>query len=144
MHRYYGDIIQRIDIDPLWWDDNAVPRFCPFSPREIADIYADECALLLIACQSCGTRFRAAISSSPLARLVTPTGRLYAEPPSLGDHIENGNIGYGDPPNAQCCMAGPTMTSDTLQVLEFWRKPHVPPYDWVRLREYEVYVGESR
>jgi hypothetical protein len=42
--------------------------------------------------------------------------------PSLADRIPLGRVEYGDPPNVGCCPVGPTMSSDSLRVLEFWRR----------------------
>jgi hypothetical protein len=53
MHNYYKDIISKIPEEPQWFDEEAVPRYCPFTPDKLANIYADECALVLIQCQGC-------------------------------------------------------------------------------------------
>lgn len=60
----YSDIIERAG-EPDWYDDNGAPRYGPFHPRRVS-VYSAEVALLLVACQSCGWRFKgAAVSPSP-------------------------------------------------------------------------------
>ncbi len=143
MNESYDDIRSRIAEPPQWWDEHAVPRYVPFAPRWLADIYADECALVLIACQNCGHEFPVAMSSSmgSAVRAVMlrkedvtlETMRRY----SVAASIETGAIHYGDPPNIECCPAGPTMNCDDLRVLQFWRRERGAVNDWVRVAELE-------
>lgn len=125
MHRYYEDILSLTDKPPLWWDENAVPRYCPFEPTKIAGFYAHQAALVLIACQSCGTEFKVVISMDSIEALQTGSWLAESVP----------NIWYGDPPNTRCCPSGPTMRSDTKKILEFWQ--HVDS-SWVRVHELEL------
>lgn len=113
MNHDYRDIRNRIPEETRWWDEYAVPRYCEFSPDAVADIYADEAALVGIACQGCGCLFDVAFSKSAL----TDGG-------SLAEAINNHTIHYGDPPNIGCCGAGPTMNSEPLRVLEYWHRHH--------------------
>lgn len=39
MFARYDDILNRITDPPLWWDEHAVPRFVPFEPKYMANIY---------------------------------------------------------------------------------------------------------
>lgn len=57
----------RCEARPLWWDENGTPRFQPHHPDLCADIYADEVALLKIACQRCGREFLVQMSQGPHA-----------------------------------------------------------------------------
>lgn len=119
MKNHYQDILSRIPEAPVWWDENAVPRWCAFEPIKIADVYADECALLLIACQDCGRPFKVAASSNMMSTY------------QISNAIKEGFMNWGDPPNIGCCPAGPTMNSQTLAVLEYWsRKNH--EHEWAR------------
>lgn len=43
-------------------------------------------------------------------------------PPSLATQVRSGAIHYGDPPNTECCAAGPTMNCWDLRVIEFWAR----------------------
>lgn len=115
MHHHYADIRKRIPTPPLWWDENAVPRYDPFDPNEGADIYAQEIILLKIRCQSCGRPFEVAMSWSAMDEHVRRV-------PSLEHRINERTIRYGDPPNVECCPAGPTMNSEPDRVLQFWRR----------------------
>lgn len=134
MNKYYADIIEKIADPILWWDENAVPRFCEFQPSEVANIYADEIALLLIACQYCGTEFKVAISRSTFDRHVNHR-------PFLANDIKNHRIAYGDPPNANCCAPGPTMNADELKVLEYWQRDN--NFEWSRIDEYEIVLDQE-
>ena len=115
MHHHFGDIRERIDGKPKWWDENGVPRYCKFSPDETANIYRNECALCVIACQNCGHAFQVAFSEDS-------TG-LEFERPSLSELIDDRKLHYGDPPNADCCAAGASMNSVMMRVIEYWKTP---------------------
>jgi hypothetical protein len=122
MHAYYGDILSRIPGAPLWFDEHAVPRYDPFTPASVANIYAEEAVLMRIECQGCGTPFDVAMThASPGSFSKAPTPR-YAHL-LLSDLIEHRVIHFGDPPNAQCCDVGPTMNSVPQKILEYWVKP---------------------
>jgi hypothetical protein len=121
MHTSYLDIIDELGT-PTWWDEHAVPRYCEFTTDRIADVYATECALVEIACQSCGHKYQVAMSS----------GRMTSH--SLSMRINQRWLHYGDPPN-YCCLIGATENSIPLRVLEFWRDD--PLLRWTRDREYE-------
>ena len=122
MNHRYADILDRIPEEPLWWDENAVPRYCQFGPRENANIYADEIVLLLIQCQECAKEYRVCLSQTRYD-LYNPydPDKPY---PSLTRLVQDGQIHYGDPPNDcdEGCCAGATMNSVAVRVLEFWRK----------------------
>lgn len=167
MNASYRDILEALGpaVTPSWYDEHGVPRFAVHHPKLSPDIYADEIALLLISCQSCGTEFRVQMTSSSFTRLRAQMFRgcfgevakmliealdlleaagtaarvkemrarlneLRSMPvTSLRDSILAGTIHYGDPPNAGCCPAGPTMNCWDLRVLEFW---HQHDHEWRR------------
>lgn len=137
MHESYDDIRSLIPVEPVWFDEHAVPRYCVFTPRSIANIYADEACLLEITCQGCGISFNVALSQDRI-------GREYVSNPRRGSRgmlkheIVGKEIHYGDPPNVGCCGAGPTMNSEPRRVLEYWRKDS--RREWVRDSEFEVDV----
>ena len=132
MHNSYADIRDRIAEAPRWWDEFGVPRYVEFAPSEVADIYATEAALLLIRCQNCRTPFRVANSWAWNLQ----------ETPRLSDTSVDGlpNVGWGDPPNAGCCPAGPTMSSDPVKVLQFWKREQL---EWMRCPELEVRLDDE-
>jgi hypothetical protein len=145
MHQNYYDIRDRIVEKPTWFDEHSVPRYLDFSPDRVANIYADRVALVLISCQQCGHKFKVAFSESDTQRWKEnhskgPKGHLYTQIEYLKINIETRALSYKDPPNIACCPAGPTMTSLSLEVLEFWERNLVPgkSYVWVRNHEYEV------
>lgn len=113
MHNCYSDIYTLADVDgqePQWWDENGVPRFAPFDRRLCPNVYADWIALLRIRCEACGQEF-----------LVEMSGDATFGPPP-----EPHTLYYGDPPwhydrSVQPC-AGNTMSSDTLEVVQFWTR----------------------
>lgn len=129
MNLNYRDILSRIAEPPQWFDESAVPRFVAFSPSEVADIYADEVVLAEIACQSCARAFHVAFSSSPQSRMRAKDVRR------LSEEIKDHNLHYGDPPNVDCCAAGPTMNSEPKRVLEYWMREN---FEWVRKPVFEV------
>jgi DNA-directed RNA polymerase subunit RPC12/RpoP len=113
MHQYYADILDKLG-EPPWWDECAVPRYCEMTVDNIANIYALEVAFMEIACQNCGHKFIVAMSSDIFDQA---NGRC-----SLSARIMDGTLHYGDPPNVDCCAAGPTENCDDLRVIEFWHK----------------------
>ena len=128
MNHHYGDIRRLSSTPPIWFDENAVPRFCEFSPDEGADIYAKEIVLLRVDCQDCGHQFRVAMSWNETSQIL----RGFAP---LSKNIKS--LHYGDPPNIECCPSGPTMNSEPRRTIEFWRREHG---DWARVPELEGVV----
>jgi len=127
MHHSYDDIRSRIPMEPLWWDENAVPRYVDFHPHHLANIYATEALLLRIACQGCGRIFLVALSDD---------GGLREERAiTLAGLVRGNEVHFGDPPNIDCCPSGPTMNSVPRDVIEFWSR--VPGREWQRCSELE-------
>lgn len=123
MHTAYSDILERIADQPIWWDENAVPRFVPFEPHRMANIYAVEAALVRVRCQGCSREFDVAVSQ-PSQNYRLP-GEVFEGPPVLIRHqIRSRLLHYGDPPNVGCCAAGASMNSVPQRVLEYWVKPY--------------------
>ena len=128
MHNAYRDITSRIAVEPSWFDEIGVPRYGTFSPKSLPNIYADECALVEIACQDCHRRYHVVFSSSKMERVMSAM-RLQQDVADIAnrpiaDAIRAGAVGYGDPPNyghAAGC-AGPTMSSDAVRVIEYWSR----------------------
>lgn len=121
MHNPYADIRSRISEPPAWFDENGVPRYGPFEVSCLADIYADEAALVLIRCQGCQTPFNVAFSRHTATEDYRAKVAGVA-PRSLADRIIDGSLHYGDPPNIGCCPAGPTMNSVPVHVGQYWRR----------------------
>lgn len=122
MKQNYVDIYSRIPESPKWYDENGVPRYSGFCPEDVADIYACEAALFLIECQGCGRQFTVAISEDRFL-----SGKI-------ADSIQDSCLTYGDPPNVGCCRVGASMTTETLRVLEYWKRLKV----WIRDESLEV------
>jgi hypothetical protein len=117
MFNDYSDITEKISERPQWWDEKGVPRYACFGPDRVADIYAEEAALLEISCGGCGTYYQVAFSTAefePSLRGGVP----------LADSIRKGEINYWDPPNYGCCRTGPSMSCQNLRVLEYWTRRH--------------------
>lgn len=136
----YKDIIDKAG-EPLWWDEYGVPRYCTFHPDECG-VYIDTATLLIIECQSCQTRFRAATvwnSTSQLMerlRLDNMTGShsWQGEPIATGPYLGLAPH-YGDPPRHNCSGGGETMSSNTIAVAELWNQDE--KWEWVRLQDIE-------
>ena len=131
--------------EPTWFDEEGVPRWCDFEPDLVNDIYADEVALIKIACQSCGRRFQVAMSWSRMTKAAIAGERLSVRTPQLY---------YGDPPCyswyreiwdpidafklRQC--SGSTMTSENLRIMEFWKREEC---EWIRVSEFQVALEDG-
>jgi len=115
MHPRYDDITSRIAEKPSWWQEGGVPRYGTFHPGRSASIYAREVALVEIACQACDARFKVVFDAGQIEQY---------QGEGLADRIRAGTLHYGDPPNAGCCPAGPTMNSEPVAVLEYWSRCH--------------------
>jgi hypothetical protein len=134
MHHPYNDITSRIPEKPKWYDEFAVPRYCEFSPNEVADIYANEVALVHIKCQACRADFFVAFSISMIQRIRGAQ--------TLVEQIRDGSLHYGDPPNSGCCGSGATMNCHDERVLQYWHKGERSPFDWQRDPSLEISLDE--
>ncbi|MEM6480687.1 MAG: hypothetical protein AAF681_02500 [Pseudomonadota bacterium] len=124
MHTHYFDILVRIDEDPIWFDENAVPRYVRFQPNLMANIYAREAVLARISCQRCGHPFDVAFSRSMgLSSVFLPQPR-HGPVGLLRHDIMTRRLHYGDPPHIRCCDSVPSMNSVRRRVLEYWVKPY--------------------
>lgn len=120
MKHSYHDILTRIDEAPCWFDEHGVPRFEAFSPDMMSDAYTWEAVLFEIRCQCCGKPFRVAKGNR--------AGGVARS--SLKAAIDGRTLHYGDPPSTGCCVAGETMNSVPVKVLELWRRS--PLSGWER------------
>lgn len=91
MNHHYSDIRSRIAEPPTWFDENAVPRYCPFSPDETANIYAKEVVLLRVSCQNCEREFDVC--------MTWDSGDKISGFSPLSESIPKRILHYGDPPN---------------------------------------------
>ncbi len=123
MKNCYSDILVRIPEAPLWWDENGVPRYDAFGPDAVADIYCCEAALVEIRCQNCGHPFEVAFS--------------WYHHSGQSALSSNPHLFYGDPPNMGCCEAGASMSSESVRVLQFWRKNR-KTRNWERVPRLEI------
>ena len=139
MHNYYKDIVSRIDEPPQWFDENAVPRYGSFHPGKVANIYTNEAALVEIACQSCGTRFKVAFVNGMSDDVADAIARRPHR--RIAEKIRDRTIHYGDPPNMLCCEFGASENSRKLQVLEYWSRS--PSSDWARDRALEINLADA-
>ena len=131
MNAYYEDIRKRIPQEPLWHDDNGVPRYDPFHPDLCPNIYAKVVVLFRIACQACETKFDVEAHSSWFSPIRCPKDLTYGDAPKH-DH-----------PDGRGRCSGETMTSDIIAVLEVWRKGG--DHEWERVPEQEgVYTCEGQ
>jgi len=130
MKHSYPDLVSRLG-QPLWWDEHGTPRYQPFHPKLCPNIYANQCCLMEVSCQECGQVFKVQLSSGPFHQCP------------LSEIIPDHRIHYGDPPAAghdPKCVAGSTMNSDPIRVLEFWTRNK---FDWKRQRKFERKVNRE-
>lgn len=127
----YKDITSRIAEKPKWYDSNGVPRYDPFRPNDVPNIYAKEAVLYRIDCQACGQQFKVALHWHPLDDILLAN----IETHPLSWWAAKGHLSFGDPPHHGGC-AGETMMSESRRILEFWKRDG----DWVRVPELESIV----
>ena len=109
MNREYRDLLALTPHKPSFFQEGGVPRWGAFTPGESNGVYASEVAIVEIACQGCDTRFHVLMESK-------------RHEASLAQAIMEKSLHYGDPPNVGCCPAGPTMNSEPVSVVEYWRR----------------------
>jgi hypothetical protein len=131
----YADLLVRIEQPPRWWDENGCPRWSEWDPGWGADPYAEQKALLEIACQACGQRFSVLVSLNSHS-LLTILRRREGEASALGERVRRGSVHYGDPPQHGC--VGDTMTSESVRVVQFWERDRGVTYGWKRVPELEI------
>lgn len=154
MHHDYSDITNLTDASPRWYDENGVPRYCAFHPSHLANIYAGEAALVLIECQGCRTEFQVAVSElNQEAKLWDASRQVRVA--FLSDLILEQTLRYGDPPNTRCCAGGPSMSSISVNAIEYWIKPYirlergkhikdVSLMNWVRQEGFELPISKGK
>lgn len=125
MKSNYHDIIEKAG-EPLWYDDHGVPRYVKFHPDECG-VYIDAVALVKVRCQACDREFLVAdeIDETDIQMAGVPGWSLKPPKPASG---QIGSFHYGDPPihesdgKGKHCIAGNTMNTYPVEVVEFWQK----------------------
>jgi hypothetical protein len=157
MYQPYRDILLRLG-QPLWWDESGVPRYEPFRPELTANIYAELRALIEIRCQGCQriipvssvwSSMQVIAKNSEWEQYIVwdENGKNPLPKDGMPQEKHAGFCGYGDAPwhdydggfQGQC--SGTTMGTGVVRVLEFWHRNN--QFDWERMPEYEVYIGED-
>ena len=112
MQQAYHDIKDKLG-EPLWYDEAGVPRYAEFHPTLANDVYAQEIALLEVACQHCGWHYQVALMGGGIM-MHTPlnTLRWIDDPPEHG------------------CPIGETESAEMLRVLQFWQRGENTGYEW--------------
>jgi hypothetical protein len=105
----YADILSKLG-KPLWWDDNAVPRYCPFSPERVG-VYNDIIVLFTIECQECAKRMK-----------VVRSFECHSEEEKAKALESLKHIHFGDPPFHYCSGSGESMGSCSVRINEVWIK----------------------
>ena len=125
----FEDILQAANRKPLWYDDHGTPRFSPYYPELSPNIYSDESCLYEIKCQYCHEKFLVSECWDRFESISHP----YDWPANMSECIKKEMLSYGDPPRHDC--VGDTMTSDTIRVVEFWKKAIMK---WNRIPDLEI------
>lgn len=131
MKASFDDLIkmgEMLGMQPKWYDVFAIPRFSDFHPDMVANIHAEEAALVEIRCQNCGKSFYV-VTARPTKS-------------ALAEDILHGYVEYGDPPRHNNCI-GETMLSWTIRVAEFWQNGKATGYTWRRNKKYEVFLMDA-
>lgn len=108
MKNFYKDIRSRISEPPTWHDQDGVPRYGKFTPRECPDIYSNCVLLMRIGCQACPWEGDVEMHAA------------WFNPLRWHGTVDNPLPHYGDPPYHQCPSAGETMNSVPGKIVEFW------------------------
>lgn len=119
---HYKDIIEGMG-KPQWFDRYGCPRYCDIHPSNSSNIYADYVAFANIECQQCGHEFVVEFTSDSMSTIRNPGY-------SLRDDKEPY---YGDPPNINCCSAGPTMSSINRGFHSRWERERGTNFEWRKL-----------
>lgn len=127
----YPDIQALTDKEPIWYDDHGVPRYAPFSPRLLSTVYAHQCALMEVQCQSCNRTFLVGIDLEH-RRGQPSTAQIITEEalPHYGDAPFHGAGGH-----PQC--GGTTMCAITTKVLQLWGRNAQTGHDWQMVMQYK-------
>lgn len=126
MNRSYEDLMSLTPARPSFFQKDGVPRWGTFQPGVSTDVYAVEAVVMEISCQSCDGRFH-----------VLMERRSHGDPTTLAQRIADGSIHYGDPPNVDCCLGGPSMNSEPVRILEYWSRERM---DWTRDPSLEIHM----
>lgn len=118
MKRAYDDILSLTDRKPSFFQKDGVPRWADFRPGESTGTSTCDCAIVEIACQLCDARFHVLMESTSIDRMT------------IAEAIRGNTLRYLDPPNVGCCRSGPSMTSTTIRVIEYWERQHA--FQWRR------------
>jgi len=144
MKNDFKDIRDKIKEEPLWYDENGVPRYAKFHPELSPNIYAAEVILLEIACQYCKKRFFVEMNW-----VHYKSHPWYRHPESFSNRLrlwlENDRLGwcpihYGDPPNHNC--VGDTMNCIDIRIVEFWCWDREGLGVWKRRKDLEISLEE--
>ncbi len=151
MKACYSDILKLTKKQPLWYDENGVPRYCKFTPSDLPSIYARIAVLMEIQCQACGKPFLVGIGSDkhtsppftkaqlkkypalePLQRFLKDLAAWKKSPRNTSPPFY-----YGDPPRhgGKGCIAGGTMNSEVVRIVEYWEKGNIT--EWKRFKRLE-------
>jgi len=124
MNRPYDDLLALSDRKPSFFQQGGIPRWAPFQAGYSTSPYTVDCAIAEIACQLCDTRFHVLMESGS------------RDKETILQRIRAKNLQYLDPPNVGCCRGGPSMTAETIRVLEYWAREET--FQWKRDPEAEV------
>lgn len=118
MKRAYDDLLSLTGRKPSFFQAEGVPRWADFQPGDSTSPYAVDCAIVEIACQLCDMRFHVLMESTSRDRTT------------VEEQIRTSTLAYRDPPNVGCCPGGPSTTSETVRVIEYWRRQRT--FTWER------------
>ena len=127
----YDDIRALTDAEPMWFTEDGVPRYAPFTPSMLG-IYDTIAALAVVRCHSCGANIHVGIGRPRYRFTTTPGGDAFVDEFSPQRLVAV--WGPGDPPRHDCPGAGETMTADVVGFLQVWERR---ADEWARCSELE-------
>lgn len=137
MKASYLDIRNKISEEPIWYDENGVPRYDKFLPDLSPNIYADEVILIEIACQDCKQRFLVEMNWDKMRKIFDRHSKSFSisiqQYLKSNERLNHSPIHYGDPPIHFC--VGDTENCYDLRIVEFYKKIN---HEFKRVKEYEI------
>jgi len=136
MYPLYQDLRERLG-EPLWHDQNGVPRYAPFEP-DLLGIYDTWACLFVVQCQACRRQFDCATGydlTGDISWILRSSKEELEDGFALRDDANammERFMAWGDAPwhddDNQC--AGTTMTTYIVDIKELW---HRSDREWQRV-----------
>jgi hypothetical protein len=120
----YQDILDVAElVEPTWYDENGVPRFCHATPELVATAYPDQVVFMYVICQHCNRVFPVALAYQELSQDTFDLLR----------RARTRTLYYGEPPRHAC--PGDSYATLTTRIHTLWQKDSTNE-SWYELAQY--------